>query len=105
MNILKMLLPVAAAAGLALGAAQAEAQPKDWGGVHGATPAQWYHSPPHWHHPPPHWGHPHWHGPPGHWRRRGPPPAVIYVPPPRVYHVPRFYRPPPRPSVGLYFRF
>jgi hypothetical protein len=105
MRCLLRFLPVAAAAGLLLGAAQPVAART------AATPevkaeavmpvGYWYDPPPRyipgppprrWHRPPP----------PVYY---APPPAYYAPPPPRYYYPPpRYYRPPPPPP-GIYFRF
>jgi hypothetical protein len=107
MSVLTKLLPIAAAAGLAFGAAGPAAAGSPDLSESGITRVQWYDPPPRWVDPPPRWvpGHRHGWGPPPRYYRP-PPPPVYYAPPPPVYYAPppRYYRPPP-PGVGLYFRF
>jgi hypothetical protein len=102
MQVMQKLLPVAAVAGLVLGAAQ-PAMARGASADAAVMPVgYWYDPPPRYVPGPPPWHHRH-HRPP-------PPPAYYYAPPPPpVYYAPppRYYRPPPPPppGVGLYFRF
>lgn len=104
MTVLLRLIPIAAAAALAIGATPAA---QAGAGFDPAAVVQVGER--HWHR-----HHHHYWGPPGHWRRLPPPPVYYYAPPPRVYYPPPrvYYAPPPpryyyapQPSVGLYFRF
>lgn len=102
MRFLTKLLP-AAAAGMLLGAAPAQAgdiHQVDWRWQQRPVQGYWYDPPPRWvpAPPPPRYYYP----PPP------PPPRYYYAPPPRAYYYappPRWHRPPPPPGVGLYFRF
>lgn len=110
MSVWTRLMPVAAAAALAIGLGQPAAAQGIAGSVKEAgelaTPVGYWYDPPPRYVPGP---------PPGYYY--APPPPRYYAPPPRVYYPPppppayyypppppRYYRPPP-PGVGLYFRF
>ncbi len=100
MRPLLRFLPVAAAAGLLLGAAQPVA-------AHTAAApevkAEAVMPVGYWYDPPPRYIP----GPPPRRYYRPPPPPVYYAPPPRAYYYPpprHYYRPPPPPP-GIYFRF